>query len=72
VDTAVNDLNFTATGAASMGARMRPREMLDLCLSENARRLAPYDPRLLRPGLIPALARFVRNFMHDARSAELN
>jgi hypothetical protein len=71
VNNAGNDVNFTATGAAAIGARMRPREMLDLCLSENDRRLAPYDPRLLRPGLVPALARIARKFMkddHDANS----
>jgi hypothetical protein len=63
MNKAGNDLNFTATGAAAVGVRMRPREMLDLCLAENDRRLAPYDSRLLRPGLVPALARVARKFM---------
>ena len=65
VNNAGNDLNFTATGSAAIGARMRPSDMLRLCQSENARRLEPYDPRLLRPRLVPAVARFVGKFMRD-------
>jgi hypothetical protein len=34
-----------------------PRQFLTVCLSENDRRLAPYDPRLLRPTFVPTLAR---------------
>jgi hypothetical protein len=33
------------------------REFLELCLAENDRRLAPYDPRLLRPSLVPRAVR---------------
>jgi len=33
------------------------RGFLEVCLEEHARRLAPYDPRLLRPRFVPALAR---------------
>lgn len=36
--------------------RFSLRGFLDLCLSENERRLAPYDAGLIRPRLIPALA----------------
>ena len=34
-----------------------PRQFLDVCLRENDRRLDPYDPRLLRPTFVPAIAR---------------
>jgi len=34
-----------------------PRQFLEVCLRENDRRLAPYDPRLLRPTFVPKIAR---------------
>ena len=34
-----------------------PRRFLELCLTENARRLDRYDTRLLRPRLVPTLAK---------------
>jgi hypothetical protein len=37
--------------------------LLDLCLRENERRLADYDRRLLRPRLVPTLARLAHRWL---------
>jgi hypothetical protein len=52
-----DDKNFTRTGGDAIGLAMKPREFLALCVAEHDRRLAPYDERLLRPRLMPAIAR---------------
>jgi hypothetical protein len=39
------------------------RSFLELCLAENERRLAAYDPRLLRPGLTPPAVRLALRFL---------
>ncbi|MGH7111784.1 MAG: hypothetical protein ACREFK_15305, partial [Stellaceae bacterium] len=55
------DNNFTLTGSRAIGAdRLSARELINLCLAENERRLSLYDPRLLRPRTVPRLLRFVR------------
>jgi hypothetical protein len=33
--------------------------LLEICLAENERRLSGYDPRLLRPKVVPGLMRLV-------------
>ncbi len=45
------------------------RSFFELCLSENERRLAPYDERLLRPSLVPRMVRFVLPFLRRSRRA---
>jgi hypothetical protein len=40
---------------------------MDLCLSENDRRLSIYDPRLLRPTFFPRLVRFARRFLGKSK-----
>jgi hypothetical protein len=49
--------NFTLTGHQKVGAEVTLHRLLGLCLSENERRMAEYDPRLLRPRLVPGIAR---------------
>ncbi len=46
------------------------RTFLELCLSENERRLSPYDPRLLRPRLVPGSVRFALKFLPRTNPAE--
>jgi hypothetical protein len=55
--------NFTATGHRDMGIAVKARDVLDTCLAENDRRMAPYDSRLLRPTFVPRLARLARRFV---------
>lgn len=50
--------NFTMNAHAQFGD-ISPREFVELCIRENERRLAPYDPRLLRPEFVPSIARAV-------------
>jgi hypothetical protein len=63
VGNGVQDNNFTVTGAKQVGADIEPRQLMDLCLEENARRMSLYDTRLLRPRTVPALIRFFRRFI---------
>ncbi len=51
--------NFTLSAHQDLGEDVTLHRLLGLCLRENAARLAPYDPRLLRPRLVPSLARFM-------------
>ena len=51
--------NFTLTGHQKVGADVTLHRLLGLCLSENDRRMAEYDPRLKRPRLVPTIARAI-------------
>jgi hypothetical protein len=60
------DINFTVNGSKAVsGTDIRLRELMALCLEENQRRFAGYDPRLLRPTTVPRLVRIALN-MHAA------
>jgi len=48
---------FTLTGASAFVENLTPRSVLEASLEQNARRLAGFDDRLLRPRLLAALAR---------------
>jgi hypothetical protein len=54
------DNNFTVTGSKSVGVDVNVAGLMDICLAENERRLAGYDPRLLRPTTVPRLVRLAR------------
>ena len=69
LDGSAQDNNFTVTGAKSVGMDVSLRGLIDICLAENDRRLGAYDPRLLRPRFVPALARLVRRLLPAAPAA---
>ena len=53
------DNNFTLRGSRAVSdVALSPFSLMAICLSENDRRFAGYDHRLLRPVTTPALARF--------------
>ncbi|MFL5284335.1 MAG: ferritin-like domain-containing protein [Rhodopila sp.] len=57
-DKPAPDNNFTLTGGQALSDRdLSPLGLMAICLSENDRRFAGYDLRLLRPTTTPALAR---------------
>jgi hypothetical protein len=62
------DNNFTMTGAEQLGSDIDVAELMDLCLSENDRRLGKYDPRLVRPMFVPRMVRLARRFMKPAKA----
>jgi hypothetical protein len=61
---------FEMTSHGELGD-LSARDFLELCLSENARRLAPYDPRLLRPRLVPGAVRAALRLMPSGRKRPL-
>jgi hypothetical protein len=57
-DKPAPDNNFTLTGSKAVSdVDISPLALMAICLSENDRRFAGYDSRLLRPTTTPTLAR---------------
>jgi len=63
------DNNFTITGARSLGDDIDIAQLIEICLGENDRRMVGYDQRLLRPTLVPAVARLARRFLGPRQKA---
>jgi hypothetical protein len=62
--SAPQDNNFTLSGSKAVGdIDLSAAELLGICLAENDRRLGGYDRRLLRPAVVPDLARIVYRAM---------
>jgi hypothetical protein len=59
----MQDANFAATGSEQLGIDINLRELLELCLAENGRRMQGYDKRLLRPNTMPRLVRALLWFL---------
>jgi len=51
--------NFTLSAHQDLGADITLHKLIEVCLRENDRRMAPYDARLARPRLVPTLARLM-------------
>ena len=67
-DGTPQDNSFTLTGSKAVAEiDLKPAALIDLCLAENERRMAGYDPRLLRPQVMPRLVRFARRFLRTPR-----
>jgi hypothetical protein len=62
-----HDSNFLPASSSVIGEAMNARDLFALCLAENDRRMSGYDARLLRPKLVPTLARFALRFMKPSR-----
>jgi hypothetical protein len=62
-DGTANDANFTMTGSGAVAEPLSPKALIELCLSENERRMAGYDARLLRPDTVPRLARLAAKLL---------
>ncbi|WP_241754728.1 ferritin-like domain-containing protein [Cupriavidus basilensis] len=62
-DGVAKDANFPMNSTSSLAEALSPRAMIELCLAENDRRMAGYDPRLLRPETVPKLARLARRLL---------
>jgi hypothetical protein len=62
-DGVMHDATFAAKGASRVGETLSPRAMIELCLTENDRRMGGYDERLLRPTTVPRLAKFALRFL---------
>ncbi|ACI52252.1 conserved hypothetical protein [Gluconacetobacter diazotrophicus PA1 5] len=67
------DNNFAVTGVKDVSSiDISLRDLMGVCLEENERRLAGYDPRLARPKLAPNIARFIRFVLPKAsRNAQV-
>jgi hypothetical protein len=57
------DNNFTVSGSKQLGVDIDFPRLARVCLVENERRLAPYDSRLIRPRLVPAMIRLALRFI---------
>ncbi len=64
------DNNFTVTGSKAVSAEdISVRGLMEICLEENDRRFAGYDPRLLRPTTMPFLVRLALKIMPKGKKA---
>jgi hypothetical protein len=63
VDQGKSGDNFVVAGGATLTADLTPRILLEISLAEDTRRLGLYNARLLRPKIMPFLARCALKFL---------
>ena len=68
-NTKAQENNFTLNGSKELGVEVTFGELARICLSENDRRLAPYDQRLIRPKFVPAMMRLALRFLPGPKVA---
>jgi len=61
--------NFTLNGSKELGVEVSFAELARICLSENDRRLAGYDSRLIRPRFVPAMIRLALKVIRAPKPA---
>jgi hypothetical protein len=61
------DANFTMNGQKALTDEMDVATLIDICLQEDKKRMAGYDPRLKRPTTMPRLARLARLFIRPKK-----
>ncbi|MPW16578.1 ferritin-like domain-containing protein [Paraburkholderia sp. CNPSo 3157] len=61
-DGVAHDSNFLAANSSTIGQALSARQLIELCLQENDQRMSGYDTRLVRPTLVPRLARLALLF----------
>lgn len=55
--------NFVVSGGEALTVDLTPAKFMHSCLAENERRMAQYDPYLLRPQMMPSLVKIALWFM---------
>jgi hypothetical protein len=62
-DGGKSDDNFVVAGGETLTKGLTPRRLLEVALAEDIRRMERFDARLLRPKIMPFLARIALKFM---------
>jgi len=62
-DEGKGDDNFVVSGGATLTVDLTPRKLVEIALAEDARRMARFNPYLLRPQIMPWLGRLALKFM---------
>ncbi len=58
-----SDDNFVVAGGQNLTVGLTPRRLLEVALAEDTRRMQRFDPRLLRPQIMPFLAKIALKFL---------